>query len=75
MCRNSEIRLLIVTNLPRIYIYYTRLVLELKLPPADAYFKLKHVIEEVNAVLIAETGDEESVVSPQLGTVCESVVE
>ncbi|KAI5288825.1 hypothetical protein KEM52_001010, partial [Ascosphaera acerosa] len=28
-----------------------RLILELKLPPADAYFKLKHVIEEVNAVI------------------------
>jgi U5 small nuclear ribonucleoprotein component len=47
-----------------------RLVLELKLPPADAYFKLKHVIEEVNAVLIAETGDENAAVSPQHGTVC-----
>ena len=47
-----------------------RLVLELKLPPADAYFKLKHVIEEVNAVLVAESGDEGSAVSPQQGTVC-----
>lgn len=28
-----------------------RLVLELKLPPMDAYFKLKHVIEEVNTVI------------------------
>lgn len=28
-----------------------RLVLELKLPPADAYFKLKHVVEEVNTVI------------------------
>ncbi|KAK7545544.1 elongation factor 2 [Phyllosticta paracitricarpa] len=28
-----------------------RLILELKLPPADAYFKLKHVIEEVNTVI------------------------
>ncbi|KAH7001300.1 P-loop containing nucleoside triphosphate hydrolase protein [Ilyonectria destructans] len=28
-----------------------RLVLELKLPPKDAYFKLKHVIEEVNTVI------------------------
>eukprot|EP00802_Teleaulax_amphioxeia_P003246 Tamp_03249.p1 GENE.Tamp_03249~~Tamp_03249.p1 ORF type:complete len:989 (-),score=348.22 Tamp_03249:779-3745(-) len=47
-----------------------RLVLELKLPPADAYFKLKNVIEEVNAVLVAETGDEDAAVSPQLGNVC-----
>jgi 116 kDa U5 small nuclear ribonucleoprotein component len=28
-----------------------RLILELKLPPLDAYFKLKHVIEEVNTVI------------------------
>ncbi|KAG9232424.1 116 kda u5 small nuclear ribonucleoprotein-like protein component [Amylocarpus encephaloides] len=28
-----------------------RLILELKLPPSDAYFKLKHVIEEVNTVI------------------------
>jgi U5 small nuclear ribonucleoprotein component len=47
-----------------------RLVIELKLPPADAYFKLKHVIEEVNDVIIAETGDENAAVSPHLGTVC-----
>ncbi|CRK33877.1 hypothetical protein BN1708_016289, partial [Verticillium longisporum] len=29
---------------------FDRLILELKLPPKDAYFKLKHVIEEVNTV-------------------------
>ena len=28
-----------------------RLILELKLPPADAYFKIKHTIEEVNSVI------------------------
>ncbi|KIY91383.1 elongation factor EF-Tu-like protein, partial [Monoraphidium neglectum] len=28
-----------------------RLILELKLPPADAYYKLKHTIEEINKVL------------------------
>ncbi|KAF2467433.1 elongation factor 2 [Lindgomyces ingoldianus] len=28
-----------------------RLILELKLPPQDAYFKIKHVIEEVNTVI------------------------
>jgi U5 small nuclear ribonucleoprotein component len=28
-----------------------RLILELKLPPTDAYFKLKHVIEEVNTCI------------------------
>jgi len=28
-----------------------RLVLELKLPPQDAYFKLKHTIDEFNLVV------------------------
>lgn len=28
-----------------------RLITELKLPPVDAYFKLRHVIEEVNTLL------------------------
>lgn len=28
-----------------------RLMLELKLPPADAYFKVRHAIEEVNTVI------------------------
>lgn len=28
-----------------------RLILELKLPPRDAYFKIKHVIEQVNTVI------------------------
>jgi U5 small nuclear ribonucleoprotein component len=28
-----------------------RLMLELKIPPADAYFKLRHTIEEVNSII------------------------
>ncbi|KAI1209678.1 P-loop containing nucleoside triphosphate hydrolase protein [Annulohypoxylon truncatum] len=28
-----------------------RLILELRLPPSDAYFKLKHVVEEVNTIV------------------------
>ena len=28
-----------------------RLILELKLPPADAYFKLKHTLDEINALI------------------------
>ncbi|KAI9324575.1 hypothetical protein BDR26DRAFT_844994 [Obelidium mucronatum] len=47
-----------------------RLILELKLPPADAYFKLKHTIEEVNAVLAQCPGGEGMRVSPELGNVC-----
>lgn len=30
---------------------FDRLILELKLPPADAYFKLRHCIEEVNSII------------------------
>jgi len=28
-----------------------RLILELKLPPSDAYFKLRHIVDEVNSLL------------------------
>lgn len=48
-----------------------RLILELKLPPKDAYFKLKHVVEEVNTV-IANTvpgQGERWRVSPEKGNV------
>jgi len=49
-----------------------RLILELKLPPTDAYFKLKHVVEEVNTVIentIPGRG-EKFRVSPEKGNVC-----
>lgn len=48
-----------------------RLILELKLPPADAYFKLKHVVEEVNTVIentIPGQGEKKRV-SPEKGNV------
>ncbi|PVD31093.1 hypothetical protein C0Q70_10371 [Pomacea canaliculata] len=48
-----------------------RLILELKLPPADAYFKLRHIIDEVNAIISMYAEDETSqTVSPVLGNVC-----
>jgi U5 small nuclear ribonucleoprotein component len=28
-----------------------RLVLELKLPPTDAYYKLKHTLDEINLII------------------------
>jgi U5 small nuclear ribonucleoprotein component len=28
-----------------------RLILELKLPPADAYYKLRHLIDEINSLI------------------------
>eukprot|EP01101_Sappina_pedata_P011403 TRINITY_DN7677_c0_g1_i1.p1 TRINITY_DN7677_c0_g1~~TRINITY_DN7677_c0_g1_i1.p1 ORF type:complete len:978 (+),score=435.62 TRINITY_DN7677_c0_g1_i1:64-2997(+) len=45
-----------------------RLILELKLPPNEAYFKLRHTIDEFNTFLGA-AGSEHRV-SPELGTVC-----
>lgn len=48
-----------------------RLLLELKLPPQDAYFKLKHIIEEINSLLATHAGDENPyIISPVLGNVC-----
>ena len=34
-----------------------RLITELKLPPNDAYHKLRHTIEEVNALIVKYSGD------------------
>jgi U5 small nuclear ribonucleoprotein component len=48
-----------------------RLMLELKLPPKDAYFKIKHVIEQVNTVIettIPGRGESRRV-SPEKGNV------
>lgn len=43
-----------------------RLILELRLPPKDAYHKLKRIIDEVNALIVDPT----KLVSPLLGNVC-----
>ncbi|CAO3665324.1 unnamed protein product [Rhizopus stolonifer] len=48
-----------------------RLMLELKLPPADAYFKVRHAIEEVNTVIRSMPGGEGIRLSPELGNVSE----
>ena len=53
-----------------------RLVLELKVPPQDAYFKLLHIIEEFSALLSAAydaAGTDPALrrrVGPELGNVC-----
>ena len=48
-----------------------RLILELKLPPADAYFKLRHTLDEINAIISAASlGRQDMRVSPELGNVC-----
>ncbi|XP_006638153.1 116 kDa U5 small nuclear ribonucleoprotein component [Lepisosteus oculatus] len=47
-----------------------RLIVELKLPPTDAYYKLRHIVDEVNGLLSMYTTDENLMVSPLLGNVC-----
>ncbi|EDS36188.1 elongation factor 2 [Culex quinquefasciatus] len=47
-----------------------RLMLELKLPPQDAYFKLKHIVEEINGLLTLYGDANTKQVSPILGNVC-----
>uniref|UniRef100_A0AAV1VBX4 Tr-type G domain-containing protein n=1 Tax=Peronospora matthiolae TaxID=2874970 RepID=A0AAV1VBX4_9STRA len=49
-----------------------RLIIELKLPPADAYFKLLHTIGEVNAIIDTHTPADQKKqrLSPELGNVC-----
>lgn len=32
-----------------------RLILELKLPPTDAYYKLRHIVDEVNGLIRYKT--------------------
>ncbi|KAL4883611.1 P-loop containing nucleoside triphosphate hydrolase protein [Aspergillus karnatakaensis] len=48
-----------------------RLILELKIPPNDAYFKLKHVIEEVNTAIenVVPGQGEKRRLSPEKGNV------
>lgn len=49
-----------------------RLITELKLPPKDAYFKLKHIVETVNNQITAasSTAGNAQVIDPALGNVC-----
>ncbi|KAI6031361.1 P-loop containing nucleoside triphosphate hydrolase protein [Pisolithus microcarpus] len=46
-----------------------RLILELRLPPADAYYKIKHTIEEVNTFISGINPDPELRLSPERGNV------
>ncbi|XP_039255235.2 116 kDa U5 small nuclear ribonucleoprotein component-like [Styela clava] len=48
-----------------------RLMLELKLPPTDAYYKLRHIVDEVNSLLSTYSDEEDTpLISPLLGNVC-----
>ncbi|OQO00382.1 hypothetical protein B0A48_13730 [Cryoendolithus antarcticus] len=63
----------VLANLPIVLLVnkMDRLILELKLPPADAYFKLKHVVEEVNTYIesVIPGRGEKFRVSPEKGNV------
>lgn len=47
-----------------------RLILELRLPPTDAYFRLKHIVEEVNNAIFAINRSSDLRLSPEKGNVC-----
>jgi len=67
MALNEKLPIVLVIN------KMDRLILELKLPPADAYYKLVHTIEEVNTLIFQNwTGQVGSPprLSPDLGNVC-----
>ncbi|KIM70109.1 hypothetical protein SCLCIDRAFT_101752 [Scleroderma citrinum Foug A] len=46
-----------------------RLILELRIPPADAYYKIKHTIEEINNFISGINPDPELRLSPERGNV------
>ncbi|GAB6026747.1 U5 small nuclear ribonucleoprotein component [Chamberlinius hualienensis] len=48
-----------------------RLILELKLPPQDAYYKLRHIVDEINGIMSVHTEEsEQPLISPILNNVC-----
>ncbi|GAB4814650.1 hypothetical protein N2152v2_001696 [Parachlorella kessleri] len=46
-----------------------RLITELKLPPNDAYHKLRHTVDEVNALIRTHYGGDDHTVDPVAGSV------
>ncbi|KAJ3510520.1 hypothetical protein NLJ89_g4626 [Agrocybe chaxingu] len=46
-----------------------RLILELRIPPADAYYKIKHTIEEINTFISSIDPNPELRLSPENGNV------
>ncbi|BEI86863.1 hypothetical protein CcaverHIS002_0702090 [Cutaneotrichosporon cavernicola] len=46
-----------------------RLIVELRLPPSEAFFKVKHTIEEVNSFIASIDPDEKHRLSPERGNV------
>jgi len=73
VCSTTEglIRHLVTERIPIVLCVnkLDRLILELKLPPQDAYFKLRQVIEEVNTALQAASGGAHKRLTPEEGSV------
>lgn len=72
MCgAEAAIRYCVRNKLPIVLVLnkIDRVILELRLPPQDAYFKIRHSIEEVNAVISSCTADPAWRVSPERGNV------
>ncbi|EMR11406.1 hypothetical protein PNEG_00429 [Pneumocystis murina B123] len=65
------VRYSVLENIPFVLVInkVDRLILELKLPPADAYFKLRHTIEEINSI-IKSCSTNDYRLSPEKGNVC-----
>jgi U5 small nuclear ribonucleoprotein component len=71
LCQTEElVKSALAGGLPIILVInkVERLFLELKLPPTDAYYKLRHLIEEVNTI-ISNNGEQDQCVSPERGNV------
>ncbi|EPS40952.1 hypothetical protein H072_5121 [Dactylellina haptotyla CBS 200.50] len=72
---NTEqiIKYAVTENMPLVLVVnkMDRLILELKIPPTDAYFKVKHTVEQVNTIIAeAAPGRDDLRLSPEKGNVC-----
>ncbi|CCM03669.1 uncharacterized protein FIBRA_05813 [Fibroporia radiculosa] len=62
-CLQEGVKMTLVVN------KLDRLILELRVKPADAYYKIKHTIEEVNTIISGINPDPELRLSPENGNV------
>jgi U5 small nuclear ribonucleoprotein component len=74
-CLKQQIRSLITvggidaSNLVLVLSQLDRLILELRLPPTDAYFKLKFIIDDANVCIAQTLGTESRTFRPETGNV------
>ncbi|KAJ3536984.1 hypothetical protein NM688_g6759 [Phlebia brevispora] len=62
-CLQEGVKITLVVN------KIDRLILELRIKPADAFYKIKHTIEEVNSIISGINPDPELRLSPENGNV------